>query len=164
MNYIVRPYRPGEERYVAEAQERIYTEEYNWGPAFTDYAVKIALDFANQEKNDGEELWVAEAEGKLIGCIMLCRTEELLTGQLRLFLVEKDYRRYGVGSALTKELIQKAKMVGYEKLILWTASPLKSAISHYEKLGFHSVEEAENTNWSLDGEKLSEIKMVMYLK
>lgn len=164
MDYTVRPYKPGEEKYVAEAQKRVYTEEYNWGPAFTDYAVKIALDFAGQEKNDNEELWVAETEGKLIGCIMLCCTEEPLTGQLRLFLVEKDYRCYGVGSALTGELIKKAKTAGYEKLVLWTASPLKSAISHYEKLGFCSVEETENTCWSLDGEKLNEIKMVMHLK
>lgn len=164
MDYTVRPYEPGEERYVAEAQKRVYTEEYNWGPAFTDYAVKIALDFASREKDSGEELWVAEAGGKLIGCIMLCRAEELSTGQLRLFLVEKDYRRYGVGSALLKELMKKAKIAGYEKLILWTASPLQSAISHYEKLGFRAVEEVENQCWRLDGEKLNEIKMVMYLK
>lgn len=109
MAFTVRPYKPGEETYVADAQIRIYTEEYNWGPAFTDYAVQIALDFAAREKEDGEGLWVAEAKGKLIGCILLCRTEEPLTGQLRLFLVEREYRRYGVGSALTKELIGKRK-------------------------------------------------------
>lgn len=149
---------------MAEAQKRVYTEEYNWGPAFTDYAVKIALDFASREKDGGEELWVAEAGRKLIGCIMLCRAEELSTGQIRLFLVEKDYRRYGVGSTLLKELMKKAKIAGYEKLILWTASRLQSAISHYEKLGFRTVEEVENQCWRLDGEKLNEIKMVMYLK
>lgn len=65
---------------------------------------------------------------------------------------------------MTKELIKKAKTVGYEKLILWTARPLKSAISHYEKLGFYSVEETENTCWNLDREKLNEIRMVMSLK
>ncbi len=164
MAFTVRPYKPGEETYVADAQIRIYTEEYNWGPAFTDYAVQIALDFAAREKEDGEGLWVAEAKGKLIGCILLCRTEEPLTCQLRLFLVEREYRRYGVGSALTKELIGKAKAAGYERLVLWTASPLKSAIRHYEKLGFCPVEEIENTSWSLDGEKLNEIKMVMNLE
>lgn len=57
----------------------------------------------------GEELWVAEAEGKLIGCIMLCQSDEPLTGQLRLFLVEKAYRQFGVGTALTQALLQKAR-------------------------------------------------------
>lgn len=95
---------------------------------------------------------------------MLCRAEEPSTGQLRLFAVEKDYRRYGVGAALTEELMRLARAAGYKKLVLWTASPLKSAIRHYEKLGFRIVEEVENTTWSLDGEKLKETKMTMDLK
>ena len=33
-----------------------------------------------------------------------------------------------------------------------------------EKLGFRRVEEKINTTWSLDGEKLNEIKMVAVLK
>ncbi|MCI8328252.1 MAG: GNAT family N-acetyltransferase [Oscillibacter sp.] len=69
----------------------------------------MALDFASREKKPGEELWVAEAEGKLIGCIMLCQSDEPLTGQLRLFLVEKAYRQFGVGTALTQALLQKAR-------------------------------------------------------
>jgi hypothetical protein len=36
VDYVVRPYQKGEEEYVADAQERAYLEEYNWGPAFGD--------------------------------------------------------------------------------------------------------------------------------
>ena len=74
MEYTVRPYKKGEEQYVAEAHRRIYREEYNWGPAFSEYAAAIALDFAKKEHGPGEELWVAEdtAAGRLLGCIMLC--------------------------------------------------------------------------------------------
>ena len=60
MEYTVRPYKKGEEQYVAEAHRRIYREEYNWGPAFSEYAAAIALDFAKKEHGPGEELWVAE--------------------------------------------------------------------------------------------------------
>ena len=49
MEYTVRPYKKGEEQYVAEAHRRIYREEYNWGPAFSEYAAAIALDFAKKE-------------------------------------------------------------------------------------------------------------------
>ena len=38
MEYIVRPYRRGEEQYVADAHRRLYPAEYGWGPAFTEYA------------------------------------------------------------------------------------------------------------------------------
>ena len=163
MDYLVRPFRPGEEAYVADAQKRVYSEEYHWGSAFIDYAVKITLDFAARERGPGEEMWVAEAAGTTVGCIMLCQGEEPLTGQLRLFLVEKEFRRYGVGRALTEALFQRAREAGYRKLILWTASPLSAAIRHYERLGFRTVEGVENHDWSLDGETLTEVKMELEL-
>ena len=163
MEYTVRPYRKGEEEYVADAQRRIYSEEYRWGDVFINYAVKVAMNFAEKEKSAREELWVADADGKLVGCIMLCETDDPKVGQLRLFLVEKEYRRYGIGGALIKALMEKAKEAKYEELILWTASPLTAAIRHYERLGFRVTEEKENDEWSLDGEPVTEVKMVMKL-
>ena len=159
MDLIVRPYRRGEEQYVADLHKKLYSEEYGWGPNFIDYAVEIAMDFAKKRKNSGEELFVAEQDGVLAGCIMLCQTDTPDIGQLRLFAVEKDHRRYGLGTALLRALMDKAKEAGYKKVILWTASPLTAAIRHYEKLGFHVVEEVENNTWSNDGTSLYEIKM-----
>lgn len=95
----------------------------------------------------------------LIGCIMLCQTDVPEIGQLRLFAVEKEYRRYGVGTALINAFMEKAKSVGYQKLVLWTASPLTAAIHHYEKIGFQITESVENHTWSTNGETLDEIKM-----
>ena len=164
MNYKIRPYQQGEEQYVADLHKRLYSEEYSWNTSFTDYAVKIASDFALKGKNNKEELFVAETDGILIGCIMLCQTDDPTIGQLRLFAVEKAYRRYGVGTALINALIEKAKSAGYTKLILWTASPLTAAIHHYEKLGFHITESLENHTWSMDGTPLDEIKMEMDIK
>ena len=65
---------------------------------------------------------------------MLCETDDAKIGQLRLFAVEKEYRRYGVGTALINAFMEKAKSVGYQKLVLWTASPLSAVIHHYEKV------------------------------
>lgn len=53
---MIRPYGPGEETYMAEAQRRIHSEEYHWGAAFIDYAMDIAWTFAKKEKNPREEL------------------------------------------------------------------------------------------------------------
>lgn len=47
------------------------------------------------------------------------------------------------------------------EIILWTARPLKKAIRQYERIGFRSVEEKENTEWSLDGKTVFEVKMEM---
>ena len=163
MECIVRPYKKGEEVYVADAHRRIYSEEYHWGDSFITYAMKVAIDFAEKEQSDREELWVAEADGKLVGCIMLCQTEDPAVGQLRLFLVEKAYRCYGVGGALIRALMEKAKETGYKQLILWTAAPLDAAIRHYEKMGFRATEKSANDSWSITGETVTEVKRVMEL-
>lgn len=114
MNFTIRPYKQGEEKYVADLHKALYSTEYSWGPSFTDYAMKIATDFAKSRKNDREELFVADCDGTLAGCIMLCQTDEPSVGQLRLFAVERDYRRYGIGSALIAAFMKKAKDSGYQ--------------------------------------------------
>lgn len=164
MTYTIRAYQPGEERYVAELHKRLYADEYAWGPAFLDYAADVALQFAAKEPNDREELFVAEQNEQLRGCIMLCQTEDPTVGQLRLFAVEKNCRGMGIGRALTAALLDKAVRAGYQKLILWTAGPLTAAIRQYERLGFRAVDSVENTTWSTDGTPVREIKMELDMK
>jgi GNAT superfamily N-acetyltransferase len=114
---VIRNYRPGEEEYVADLHERLYTEEYGWGPAFVTYAKKIAVDFPKRPANGREGLWIAEVEGEPAGSVMLCETEDPSVGQLRLFAVEKNRRRQGIGRALMEALIARAEEVGYKTLI-----------------------------------------------
>lgn len=163
-NVIVRPYRKGEEQYVADLHRRLYSTEYSWGPSFTDYAVNIALEFAKKAHNDREELFVAQKDDCLIGCIMLCQTEAPEVGQLLLFAVEMAHRREGVGAALMDAFWEKAKSAGYEKLMLWTASPLTAAIRHYERLGFRRTDSVENHTWSTESALVEEIKMERELR
>lgn len=163
MECKIRPYQPGEEQYVADLHQRLYTKEYAWGPTFTDYVAKIALDFAKNAKRDREELFIAEVKGRPVGCIMLCETDNPDVCQLCLYAVEADYRKFGIGSALTKAFMEKAKGAGYRKITLWTAGPLTAAIHHYEKMGFHTVESVENTEWSTKGTPVMEGKMEMDL-
>ena len=59
--------------------------------------------------------------------------------------------------------MKKAKASGYQKNILWTASPLTDAIRHYEKLGFKATESVENTTWDTSGKPLDEIKLELLL-
>lgn len=164
MTVVIRNYRPDEEEYVADLHERLYTEEYGWGPAFVTYAKKIAVDFPKRPANGREGLWIAEVEGEPAGSVMLCETEDPSVGQLRLFAVEKNRRRQGIGRALMEALIARAEEVGYETLILWTAGPLEAAIRQYERFGFRVTETVENRSWRPDGEPVLEIKMEKTLK
>lgn len=132
----VRPVNRQEIAYFADAHRRVYREEYRWGPAFCDYAAHIAEPFVRSER---DEFFAAVADGRPVGCIMLCQTEEPAVGQLRLFLVEKGQRGAGVGTALV------------------------DAIRLYQKYGFHKTEQQPNTTWSLDGETVMEEKFELAL-
>lgn len=164
MTREIRLYRPGEESYVADLHRRLYEEEYDWGPAFVDYAVQIALDFAKKPVSDRAALWIATLDGVPKGSIMLCETEDPAVGQLRLFAVDKTARRLGIGRALMEELLAKAREAGYREIVLWTAEPLTAAIRQYERFGFRTVETAENHAWRKDGGIVTEVKMVLSLK
>lgn len=111
---VIRTYRPGEEKYVADLHERLYAEEYGWGPAFVTYAKEIALDFPRRPENGRECLWIAEVDGEPAGSVMLCETDDPSTGQLRLFAVEKSRRRQGIGRALMEVLLAKAQEAGVQ--------------------------------------------------
>lgn len=95
---------------------------------------------------------------------MLCETEDPSVGQLRLFAVEKNRRRQGIGRALMEALLAKAEEVGYKTMILWTARLLEAAIRQYERFGFRVTETVENRTWRPDGEPVLEIKMEKTLK
>ena len=159
MDFTIRPYRRGEEEYVARLHERLYSEEYGWGPEFVRYAVEIPRHFAGKERNDREELFIAEQGGRPVGSMMLCATEDPDVGQLRVFAVEKDCRRQGIGAALLQAALEKAKSAGYTKLILWTADAVTDALRKYEKLGFVTTESVENRTWDPDGKLVYELKM-----
>lgn len=163
MEFAIRPYRPEEIPYIIDAHRKVYTEEYNWGDAFLVYVEEVVKNFATGSKHADEGLWVAVIEDKPIGCIMLCHTEEMGVGQLRLFLVEKRARGYGIGKTLSEFLLTQARCLGYEKLILWTADILEDALRQYARMGFVEVERIPNHTWSRDGKTVYEVKMVLTL-
>lgn len=150
ITYTIRPYENGEENYVAEAHERIYSEEYGWNQTFTDFAKQVVYDFAAAPKTDHAEMWVAMADNRLVGSIML-QEEDPGIGHLRLFLMEKAYRGFGIGSALLELSLEKAKEWGFHHLFLSTAEPLKTARKKYAAAGFTLARRELVTDWTLDG-------------
>ncbi len=160
---MIRPYEKGEEKYIADAHRRVYLEEYNWGPAFGDYAAEVAHHFAEAPENPREGMWIAAVHGKPAGCIMLSTVENRETGQIRLFLVEKEYRKNGIGSALTDVLMKKVHACKYRTLILWTADVLTAARRHYGRMGFLCTESIPNHTWDLSGKTVHEEKWEMQL-
>ena len=78
---------------------------------------------------------ILNPEGKIIATTGIYRINDK-TCELRKMYLLKEYRGKGIGKFLLDHSINSAKGLGYNKIILETASVLKEAIGLYEKYGF----------------------------
>lgn len=103
-------------------------------------------DFANQLRDSENYIadlaLVAESAGKLIGHIMLTKTEIIQTEAesiptllLAPITVKSEYRNQGIGSLLINEAFKRAKLLGYTSVFL-VGDP-----KYYARFGFKSISE-----------------------
>ncbi len=111
----------------------VYEEEYNFDGSFGDYVAETLVGTI-------EHLWIAESDGKFIGCIGLVETNEQ-TAQLRWLLIEPEVRGRGIAKVLMQKFLDYCKVKKYENIFLWTVNKLAAARIVYERLGFQLTEQ-----------------------
>ncbi|MFL5444611.1 MAG: GNAT family N-acetyltransferase, partial [Myxococcales bacterium] len=93
-----------------------------------------------------ERAFIAEREGKRIGCVFLVRGSKRLA-RLRLLLVEPEARGLGLGRRLVEECIRFARQAGYRKMVLWTQRNLVAARAIYRATGFRKTSEERHASF-----------------
>jgi len=92
----------------------------------------------------GGEFWVADQDGKIVGCIGYKPSEN--TVEVKHLYVDTDVRRQGLGTNLCDLVEEAAKKRGAAKIILWTDTRFLEAHSLYEKRGFVGKVETRELN------------------
>jgi GNAT superfamily N-acetyltransferase len=88
--------------------------------------------------NKGGFIWMAEADGKIVGSAGLMKEEEGVYELVKM-AVREDYRGNGIARLLIERCLYKAREIGAKKVTLFSNHQLHTAISLYEKYGFHHV-------------------------
>ena len=86
-------------------------------------------------ERDGTFLVLETQDGEIVGAYGLYPMEKQ-TCELRKMYLDKAYRGQGLGKFLLEDALSRAKQLGFEDMMLETASVLKEAIALYQSYGF----------------------------
>ncbi|MBI1913521.1 MAG: GNAT family N-acetyltransferase [Planctomycetes bacterium] len=140
--------RPGDLGSIVSLHGTLYAREYGFDATFEAYVAGPLAEFV-RSASDRERLWIAEQDGRLVGCIAIVAASPE-TAQLRWFLVDPAARGAALGKRLLQEAIIFSRSCGYHSILLWTVSALAVAAHLYRSAGFRKVEEQPGRRWGQD--------------
>jgi ribosomal protein S18 acetylase RimI-like enzyme len=140
--------RPGDLGAVVQLHGTVYARECGFDSTFEAYVAGPLADFVRAPA-PCQRLWLAERDGRLVGCIAIVAASEQ-EAQLRWFLVDSSARGLGLGKRLLQEAVAFSQQCGYVSILLWTVSALETAARLYRAAGFVKVEEKPGRQWGVD--------------
>jgi GNAT superfamily N-acetyltransferase len=140
--------RPGDVEAIVALHGAVYAKEHGFDHTFEEYVEGPLTEFA-RSASARERIWIAEARGRLAGCIAIVAASAE-TAQLRWFLVDPASRGAGLGRQLLHEAVSFSRERGYGSIILWTVGALAAAAHLYRAAGFSKVEEKPGRMWGVD--------------
>jgi GNAT superfamily N-acetyltransferase len=142
---------PGDLGWVIHAHGEVYDAEFGWNTDFETLVARIVADYAADHDPRREAAWIAELEGRRVGCIFLVADPDApAAAKLRILLVHPDGRGHGLGSRLVDTSLAFAHTAGYDRVRLWTNHPLEAARRIYLTRGFTLVDEEPHHSFGVD--------------
>jgi ribosomal protein S18 acetylase RimI-like enzyme len=148
MTFAIRRADPADFQRVGELTVRAYVEDGHIAESAA-YAAVLA-DAATRAES--AELWVAvdDADGDVLGSVTFappgCSFVEVAgpgEGEFRMLAVAPDSRGRGVGEALVRQCLGRARDLGLDGLAMSTQPTMASAHRIYERLGFERTPERD---------------------
>jgi GNAT superfamily N-acetyltransferase len=147
---VIRPLgRPGDLGWVVMAHGEVYAAEFGWDTSFEALVARIVADYAAEHDPRCEAAWIAEVDGRRVGCVFCVRGDDE-TAQLRILLVDPSARGLRLGGRLVDECLDFARRTGYARMKLWTNDPLVAARRTYLARGFTLVSQEPHHSFGVD--------------
>jgi GNAT superfamily N-acetyltransferase len=146
---VLREPGPGDLGWMIQHNAELYTAEFGWDADYEALVARIVADYAAHADPVRERVWIAELDGRRVGCVMCVRADDG-TAKLRLLLVEPSARGHGVGGRLVAACVDFARAAGYRRITLWTQRNLTAARRIYAATGFELVESTPHRSFGVD--------------
>lgn len=149
MTFHLRRARSGDHQLIGALTTTAYVADDVVSP---DAEYLVFLGDAQARDRDGE-VWVAtDEEGRIIGGVtfvepgsVLCEIARGREAEMRCLAVDPVARGSGVGEALTRLVLERAREEGCESLVLCSSTTMLAAHRLYARLGFQRIPERD---WS----------------
>jgi len=146
--WIIRTgFQPGDIGDITRLHGMLYAREYGFGPEFEAYVAAGIAEFIETFNDDYSRIWLAEKEGKVIGCIAVFGRSDSVA-QLRWFITHPDFRGIGLGRQLLSGALRFCSECGFKTIYLWTIDNLEAAIHLYQSFGFKKTGDTITHNWT----------------
>jgi len=142
--------RPGDLGWMGWQHGEVYAATLGWDTSFEALVARIVADFAAAPPDPRRAGWVAELDGRRVGCVLCVPGAEPTQAVLRILLVTPDARGHGAGAALVDTCVARARAAGCTELTLWTNDVLASARRIYEAAGFELVDAERHHSFGQD--------------
>ena len=137
----LRGVQPGDMGWVVERHAVLYGREYGWDRVFEAVVADMAAQIIRQLDDPGARAWIAELNGRRVGCVFLVREPDAEgVARLRLLLLEPEARGMRLGQRLVDACLAFARGAGYREVVLWTHTMLTAARNIYASRGFELIE------------------------
>jgi GNAT superfamily N-acetyltransferase len=142
--------RPGDLGWVVMAHGEQYAAEFGWDTSFEALVARIVADYAETADPDRHGAWIAELDGRRVGCVFCVGADRPGDCLLRILLVDPVARGRALGARLVARAIAFARDAGYTRMRLWTNHPLTAARAIYLRHGFRLVARERHHSFGVD--------------
>lgn len=138
---------PGDVGDIMSMHGRLYFNEYGYTTIFESYVAKGLGEFLEKYDPNRNRIWVCEHAGNTVGTLVLMDRGE--AAQLRYFLLEPEYRGFGLGTRLMDLFMEFFHACGYTSSYLWTTEQQLTAAKLYKRYGYQLTEEKSSTAFGI---------------
>jgi GNAT superfamily N-acetyltransferase len=135
---------------AAAAHGEVYDAEFGWNTDFEALVARIVADYATAHDPELEAAWIAELDGRRVGCVFCVADPDVPNvAKLRILLVHPDGRGHRLGGRLVDTCLEFGRKAGYNRVRLLTNHPLEAARRIYLQRGFTLTQEQSHHSFGV---------------
>ncbi|PPF72601.1 GNAT family N-acetyltransferase [Pseudoclavibacter sp. Z016] len=115
---------------------KIFSDSFEDSRTYERLVAHAIEGYASVEEREREGAWIAELNGRRVGCIFCMPGEEGEAALLRLLIVTPDAQRLGIGRALVDTGVDFAQTRKATHVEVWSAREFTAAAGFLQSAGF----------------------------